>query len=368
MSDWNSCKKILCVRADNMGDVIMSGPAMRALKESFGCSITLLTSSMGSLISTCLPFIDHTLVYDLPWVKATDYLDAPSCMELVATLRAESFDAAVIFTAYSQSPLPAAMLCFLAGIPLRLAWCRENPYALLTHWMPDKEPYEKIVHQVARDLAMVGSIGAQPMSDRLVLSVSDAATGAMKRKLQQAGIDPRHPFLIVHTGVSEARREYPVEHWPAVVQQLHDQLRLPVLLTGSRNESDKATGIREKTAGDIHVVAGLFSVEEFVALVRQAALVVSVNTSTVHIAAAVNTPVVVLYALTNPQHTPWRATARVLPFSVPEQLRSKNELVRYVSEKMHSREVPLPLPAGIVQAAKELLPTALRIHEDAKKH
>jgi len=368
MGHWNSCKKILCVRADNMGDVIMSSPAMRALKETFGCSITLLTSAMGSLISSCLPFIDHTLVYDLPWVKANDYLDAPDCLQLIEMLRAEAFDGAVIFTAYSQNPLPAAMVCFLAGIPLRLAWCRENPYALLTHWLPDQEPYEKIVHQVSRDLTLVNSIGAYPVHDRLRLYVSDKEIHEMHRKLMRAGIDPMQRFMIVHTGVSEIKREYPVEHWPAVVQQLHDQLQLPVLLTGARSEIAKAENIRAQTAGEIYVVAGLFSVEEFVALVRQAALVVSVNTATVHIAAAVNTPVVVLYALTNPQHTPWRAAARVLPFAVPEYLRSKNEVVRYVSKLMHRQEVPLPTPSDIVRAAWELLRLELRTHEDARKH
>ena len=80
----------------------------------------------------------------LPWPATAP---APQDLqETVATLREKAFDAAVIFTVYSQSPLPAAMLCWLAGIPLRLAHCRENLYHLLSDWIADPEPHELLRH------------------------------------------------------------------------------------------------------------------------------------------------------------------------------------------------------------------------------
>jgi hypothetical protein len=66
----------------------------------------------------------------------------------VRQISEKKFDAAVIFTVYSQNPLPTVMLAYLAGIPKRLAYCRENPYQLLTDWVPDQEPYTLIKHQV----------------------------------------------------------------------------------------------------------------------------------------------------------------------------------------------------------------------------
>ena len=62
---------------------------------------------------------------------------------MVRKLRARRFDGAVIFCVFSQNPLPAAFLCHLADIPLRLAYCRENPYKILTHWIPDPEPADR---------------------------------------------------------------------------------------------------------------------------------------------------------------------------------------------------------------------------------
>ena len=70
MDNWKTCRKILCIRPDNIGDLIMSAPAVRALKESFGCAITLLTSSMAAGIAPFLPEIDEVIRFNVPWVKA----------------------------------------------------------------------------------------------------------------------------------------------------------------------------------------------------------------------------------------------------------------------------------------------------------
>jgi ADP-heptose:LPS heptosyltransferase len=355
MNSWNACKNILCIRADNMGDVIMSGPAIRALKESFGCRLTLLTSSMGSLIAPCLPDIDDILVYNVPWVKADQTLDPDACGSLIAELKEGRFDGVVIFTAYSQSALPAAMLAYMAGIPLRLAYCRENPYQLLTHWVPDKEPYSIILHQVKRDLELVASIGAQTPDTQLSLRIDEKALQSAFQKLSAKGIDIHESWIVVHTGVSEKKREYPIDQWIETVRLLQQQFDLPILLTGSSKEMQQAYTIQQATGGNVHVVAELLSIEEFIAVIHEAQLVISVNTATIHIAAATDTPVIVLYALTNPQHTPWSEYAKVLPFPVQEPLKSKNQVVNFVSDRLFGQVTDIPTPSAIVQAAIEIL-------------
>ena len=82
---------------------------------------------------------------------------------------------------------------------------------------------------------------------------------------------------------------------------------------------------------------------------------ISVNTGTVHIAAATQTPVIVLYALTNPQHTPWKVASKVLYFSVKEDLRSKNEVVNFVTQKIMDKEMDYPSPIVILKEAKKFL-------------
>src|ERR1041385_630008 len=127
---WENAEKILCVRLDNLGDVLMTTPALRAFKESGpGGRLTLLASPAAAELAPLIPEVDDAIFYDAPWMKsAPPRADGASERAMARLLRARGFDAAVVFTVYSQNPLPAALLCRMADIPLRLAHCRENPY------------------------------------------------------------------------------------------------------------------------------------------------------------------------------------------------------------------------------------------------
>ena len=334
-----------------MGDVIMSVPAFRALKQSFKCKITLLTSRAGAAIAPYIAEVDDVIAVDLPWVKTEGNSDVAALQQLSDSLKKNRFDGAIIFTVYSQSALPAALMLFQAGIPLRLAYARENPYGLLTDWFPDVEPYQVIHHQVERDLALVRRIGAHTDDDQLRLCVPPDARMRMFHKLEQLGIG--YSFVVVHPGVSEARRAYPVDGWIEIVKELCQRYDLPVLITGSAAENKLAVAIADRSGGV--AVAGAFELDGFIALVEQARVVLSVNTATCHIAAAVQTPVVVMYALTNPQHTPWKVPSKMFYFPVPDDDRSSNEVVRYVYRQIeHLAHVP-PSADEVVNAAAELM-------------
>jgi lipopolysaccharide heptosyltransferase II len=352
---WHHCKNILCIRPDNMGDLIMTTPAIRALKETFGAKITILASSMAQEIVKYIPEIDNAIIYDLPWVKSEKPPDPESFNEVVSIIKEGNFDAAVIFTVYSQNPLPTAMLAYLAGIPKILAYCRENPYHLITNWVPDKEPYQTIKHQVRRDLDLVASVKAFTKNEGLSLTVDEGLWSAVSSKLTHKSIDINKPWLILHAGVSERKREYPIKKWAEVAKRLVADKGYQILLTGSETEKHFTDDLEKEIGERSFSVAGMLNLNEFICLVKHAPVVLSVNTGTVHIAAAVGTPVVVLYAQTNPQHTPWGAPHKVLPYPVPAYLRSKNEVIAYVNKTVYSVPAKLPDADDIINAVNSLL-------------
>ncbi|RYE07102.1 MAG: glycosyltransferase family 9 protein [Sphingobacteriaceae bacterium] len=228
------------------------------------------------------------------------------------------------------------MLIYLADIPNRLAYCRENPYELLTNWVPDQEPYTFIKHQVERDLDLVRSIGATAKNNFISIEVPEAWESAQKI-LDKNSIDLQKPWLILHPGVSELKRQYPTEKWIEIGKKLVD-FGYQVLLTGSASEKKLTDEIANGIGTNAFSIAGLLSLDEFICLIDEAPLLLSVNTGPVHIAAATQTPVVVLYAQTNPQHTPWKTPSKVFYFNVPEDLRSKNEVLKFVQQ--HQEKVP----------------------------
>ena len=338
-----------------MGDLLMSVPAVRALKQSFSAKITVLTSSMAAPVTPFISEIDEVIAFDLPWVQAREATEGSLVLKLAEQLKERKFDAAVIFTVFSQSAMPAAMIAYLADIPLRLAYSRENPYNLLTSWFADKEPYTFIQHQVERDLKLVRSVGAETNDFRLSLNISAKARTNAQKKISDAGVDVEKPWLIFHAAVSEKKREYPAELWTEAAKKLIVERDFQILFTGTVSDRLLCEQLAKAAGCNAVSAAGLFSIEEFIAVIAQSRVVVSVNTGTVHIAAAVNTPVVVLYAQTNPQHTPWMVSNKVLEFEVDEKYRSKNEVIQSLYNGIYQSAAPLPTATDIFNAVNSLL-------------
>jgi len=357
MENWGACKNLLVIRSDNLGDVLMSSPAIRAIKRSFGCKITLLTSVAGAEAAKLLPEVDAAIAVNFPWAKHGSSADEQDVAALVSQLRVGGFDGCVVFSVYSQNTLPAAMLAWMAGIPRRLAYCRENPYQLLTHWVPDDEPYTRIRHQVVRDLDLVERIGAYATDDRITIEVSAEADRSAMAKLNRIGVRRQRPFVIFHAGVSEAKRAFPEAHWIALARQAIRIHQVEVLFTGNTAEKSLTDRLEEGSGEGAFSLGGLLDIAEFAAAIRQSALVVSVNTATPHLTAALGRPLVVLYAQTNPQHTPWRCNHVVFPYSIlGEQQTSRNEVIRYVDRiRYGSTKTRLPSTAELLDAIQVLL-------------
>jgi lipopolysaccharide heptosyltransferase II len=346
---WSEARKVLCVRLDNLGDVLMTTPAIRALRQSVpGREIVLLASRAGARAAAHIPEIDAAIAYDAPWMKHPGPTLPSSDLAMRALLESRRFDAAVIFTVYSQSALPAAMLCHWAGIPLRLAHCRENPYHLLTDWVAETDPAERVRHEVRRQLDLVDSVGARTDDERLSFHVSAEERLRASMKLAEAGIDPGRAWLVVHPGASAASRRYSPERFALAATAIAERFNCQVVVTGDASERELAEQVRHGTGYAARSLAGAFTLSEFAAVIELAPLLLSSNTSAVHIAAAVGTPVVDLYALTNPQHTPWRVPHRVLSHDVPCKYCYKS-----VCPRGHMACLDIPV-ADVVAAAVEL--------------
>jgi ADP-heptose:LPS heptosyltransferase len=202
--EWRRARRILAIRLDNLGDVLVTTPAIHAIRESLpGAAITLLASPVGAQAGRLNPDVDDVVVYQAPWMDPWSQLPLDPARELrvVEELRAGDYDAAVIFSSFRQSPLPAAYLCYLAGIPLRLAASIDGPGSLLTsrHRHP-----ERMMHEVERGLDLVGAVGLHTSDDRLVLRVPEGARSQVEDLASGRG-----PLAIVHPGCSMPARTYP---------------------------------------------------------------------------------------------------------------------------------------------------------------
>lgn len=348
---WERAERVLCVRLDTLGDVLMTTPAIRAVKSSRpGRHVTLLTAGRGTAVARLVPEIDEVITYDAPWMKATPPRpDSRLEYEMAGRLRQGGFDAAIIFTVYSQNPLPSAFLCYLAGIPLRLAHCRENPYQLLTTWVPETEPENGTRHEVRRQLDLVAAAGYETRDEGLSVAVPPGARERACQILAEAGVDPARPWVVIHPGASAPSRRYPPESFARAARALVLDHGFQVVWTG-KGEGDLVGGIQAAAGAPTASLVDRLNLGELAALLSLAPLLISNNSGPVHLAAAVGTPVVDLYALTNPQHTPWAVPHRLLYHDVPCKYCYKS-----VCPLVHNNCLRLVTPGSVVEAALDLL-------------
>ncbi len=318
---WADARRVLAVRLDNMGDVLMTSPALAALRRrASGTRLTLLASPEGARVAQRIDAVDDCLVYRAPWTRQPEGAAGSSArdMALIERLRAQRFDAAVVFTVCTQSALPAALLCRLAGIPLRLAHARENPYGLLTDWVPDTDTVASgMRHEVQRQLDLVRSVGCTTDDEGLRFELAPGDAPAMRAALLAAGGQPDRPWIVVHPGASAPSRRYPARRFGEAAEALARRTGSQIVFTGTAEERPLVDEAAAAMHGPFVDLAGRLALGPLAALIGGARALLCNNSGPAHLAAALGTPVVVLYALTNPQHTPWRANARVLSHDMP---------------------------------------------------
>jgi ADP-heptose:LPS heptosyltransferase len=172
----------------------------------------------------------------------------------------------------------------------------------------------------------------------------------MVLRLQSAGVDIRRPWLVIHPGVTASSRQYNLAYYAAAARQLYEEDGMQILFSGSPAEVELVEGIRERMKAPSVSFAGEMTLVELGGLIELSPLLLSNNTGPVHIAAAVGTPVVDLYALTNPQHTPWQVPHRVLNHDVPCKF-----CYRSICPQGHHNCLELVAPQQVVNAVRSLL-------------
>ncbi|MDP9312690.1 MAG: glycosyltransferase family 9 protein [Chloroflexota bacterium] len=296
MSGWLDARNILVTRPDNIGDVVMLGPALRAVKEtSPAATITLLASSGGATAAPLLPWVDDVIAWRTLWQDLGHLAFDPAReRQLIDVLAERRFDAAIIFTSFSQTPHVPGYVCYLAGIPLRAGESKEFGGAALTTELrgaPDD------MHQVERNLRLVETLGFVARDRRLRIRISPEARAAVPRLLHRVGLDAQAPFVLFHPGASAQARRYPMERAGAVAQLLCER-GWPVLVTAVERETELVAQVAQQ-APDARCLVGSTTLEEYAALVEQSALVICGNTLPLHLADALERPVLGLYSGTD---------------------------------------------------------------------
>ena len=298
--------RVLVARLDNEGDVLLAGPAIRAVSATAG-HLTLLCGPRGRQAAELLPGVDEILVHRAPWIDPEpEPVDSGRILGLVWEVAERGFDQAIVLTSFHQSALPLALLLRPARVPVVAAISQDYPGSLLDvrHRVDDD------VHEVERALSLVATLGHRlpPADDgRLSVRIPPLPDGW-----------PDDPYVVVHPGASVSARAWPAERHAALVDALADTGRR-VVVTGGPAERRLTARVAGRNRPRVSDLGGRTTLGELGAVLSRADAVVVGNTAPAHLAAAVGTPVVSLYAPTVPAERwrPWRVAHELLYREVP---------------------------------------------------
>lgn len=297
---------VLVARLDNDGDVLLAGPAIRAAKRDAE-RLTLLCGPRGLHAATLLPDVDDVLVHRAEWIDPDPgaFENGPT-RRLLLELARRAVDEAAILTSFHQSPLPLALLLRLAGVPRVGATSEDYPGSLLDvrHRVDDD------VHEVERSLSLMRAMGHELPADD---------DGALRVLPTAAEVPFDEPYVVVHPGASVPARAWAPARSAELVAALAGA-GWRVAVTGSVDERGLTARVAAGASPErVRDLGGATDLAQLAAVLAGAAAIVVGNTGPAHLAAAVGTPVVSLYAPTVPavRWRPWRVPHAILNDTVP---------------------------------------------------
>jgi heptosyltransferase-3 len=343
--------RTLAVRLDSDGDVLLTGPAVRALAR-LGNPVDLLASPSGAAAARLLPDVAEVLEYSAPWSGfRPPPVDREATTALVEDLAARGYDLAVVFTSFHQSPLPMALLARLAGIDRVVATSGDYPGSLLDVRHRRADPPGG-GHEVEAGMELAVAAGApEPATADLRLAVRRP-----RPELPAELSALPDGFVVLHPGASVPSRGLTAEHAGALAAGLAAAGRA-VVLTGGPGERELtaaacAAARSAAPRGTVLDLAGRTDLPGLASVLDAAACVVVGNTGPAHLAAAVGTPVVSLFSPVVPPE-------RWAPYGVPVVLLGDQGADCRGSR---ARDCPVPghpclssvSPAAVLAAVEEL--------------
>ena len=287
----------ILIRGTNwIGDAVMTLPAVHAIRNTFPeARIAILAKPWVAEIFNLCPDVDEVIVFQSPGIHS----GIAGKLRLAKELKARKFDVAILL----QNAIEAAIITWLAAIPVRAGYNSDGRGLLLTHSVQRTEAVRR-VHQIQYYLEMVKSLGCRSAEADVHLHPGNEYDNLSEKILSEHGIGREGLIVGLAPGAAygPAKRWLP-ERFAAVSDRLIEDISAQVILFGS-NEDRKIVDLVQQHANHRFInLAGKTNLKEAIAAISRCSLFISNDSGLMHIAGALNIPTVAIFGSTNPVTT-----------------------------------------------------------------
>ncbi|MEQ8677485.1 MAG: glycosyltransferase family 9 protein [Aggregatilineales bacterium] len=302
--------RVLIIRPDHLGDVLLTTPAIQAIKQTNPYTeIHVLVGPWSASVLINYPEIDRVLTLPFPGFSRNSNENIRSPYQLAYQsarhLRSIGYGSAIIMR---PDHWWGALLAFLAGIPIRIGYDLPDVAPFLTHALPHDHQ-----HVVRQNLKLVENWTGKIDEKQLRLNFYPAPADAtyINSLLQKQGIDEKQSLICIHPGSGTWVKRWEASRWASVADTLSEQLNSTVVFTGGDHEMPLVNEITELMKTEACVMVGDTQVDQLGALFQRAQVVLGPDSGPLHLAVAVNTPTVTLFGPADPvEFGPWGDRAR----------------------------------------------------------
>ena len=281
----SAAEKILLVRPDHLGDVLLTTPALHALRRGRPeAHISLVVGSWSAGLLRGNPDVDEVIVCDLPWLARSGGGNWAALLSTLRQLRARRFDRIVSFRVAAK----AACFSRLCSGGQRWGFDVAKSRWAWTH----RVPYDWHGHVVDNYMELVKAIGAEPMPPRFRLFPETADQSAVA-----AFVDDT-PIVVLGVTAGHADKFWLPERWAAVGDHLA-AAGFRVLISGGSSEGEYVEAVRQGMGGAATPLVGTFNLLQFAGLLQRSFCLVTLDSFPMHVGAAVGVPVIALMGATS---------------------------------------------------------------------
>jgi len=283
-------KRILIVRLDRIGDVLLSTPVIKALRDAYPDSyIVFMTRPYARDVVEGNPYLNEVIVYDKEGAEKGIFGN----LKFINRLRKDRFDTAIILHPTARSHITA----FLAGIPERIGYDRKCGF-LLTKRIPHTKQYG-LKHEIDYALDILRYIGVEPKDRRLYMPVKKESEGKIKKIFAENGIKEIDNVMVINPGASCPSKRWRPANFAGVADVLAERYNAKIVIIC--DDKDKAIGeaVSSSMKRPSVNLSGQTTVADLASVLRRAKIFISNDSGPVHIACAVGTPVIAIFGRRN---------------------------------------------------------------------